>query len=118
MNTDKYKNQLEEEKKILLSELSRMGKNIDPSTGTWEAVPEEMVEKEADENDMADRFEDYEKTSEEVRQLSGKLGDVNNALEKIANGSYGICETCGKMIEEDRLEANPSARTCKEHMNG
>jgi RNA polymerase-binding transcription factor DksA len=34
------------------------------------------------------------------------------------SGSYGKCEVCGKAIEADRLEANPAAPTCKEHMNG
>ena len=41
---------------------------------------------------------------------------VDEALEKIEKGTYGICETGGEKIEEDRLEANPSARTCKAHM--
>jgi RNA polymerase-binding transcription factor DksA len=45
--------------------------------------------------------------------LEKRLADVENALNKIDGGSYGICEVCGNKIEEDRLEANPAARTCK-----
>jgi len=41
-----------------------------------------------------------------------------DALEKIKLGTYGICEICGNHIEEERLQANPSARTDKAHMNG
>ena len=117
MNTDTYKTKLEDEKRVLVSELSKLGKNIDPEAGKWEAVPEEMVEMEADENDLADRFEDYEKNSEEVRALSARLREVAGALGRIKAGTYGVCEKCGKRIEEDRLEANPAAKTCKEHMN-
>lgn len=117
MNTDTHKQKLEEEKKVLITELSSKGKNIDPATGDWEAVPEKMDEMEADENDLADRFEDYEKNSEEVRALEGRLRDVNDALKKITEGKFGVCEKCGNPIEEDRLAANPAARTCKECMN-
>ena len=35
----------------------------------------------------------------------------------IAAGTYGTCEVSGEQIEEDRLEADPAARTCKAHMN-
>jgi len=36
-------------------------------------------------------------------------------LKKIEDGTYGICEVGGEEIPEDRLDANPSARTCIEH---
>ena len=118
MDTHIYKTKLEEEMKILIAELSSMGKNIDPEADGWEAVPEKMEEMEADENDLADRFEDYEKNSEEVRELDARLREVHNALKKIEAGTYGTCEVCHARIEEDRLLANPAARTCKEHMQG
>lgn len=40
------------------------------------------------------------------------LKDIDNALDKIENGSYGICEECEEKISEKRLEANPVARYC------
>jgi DnaK suppressor protein len=40
------------------------------------------------------------------------LKDIDNALDKIENGSYGICEECDEKISEKRLEANPVARYC------
>jgi RNA polymerase-binding transcription factor DksA len=36
---------------------------------------------------------------------------------QIEKGAYGTCKICGEKIEEDRLEANPAAQTCKLHMN-
>ncbi len=40
------------------------------------------------------------------------LEQVNDALHKIENGTYGICEQCGKKISIKRLEAKPWARYC------
>lgn len=40
------------------------------------------------------------------------LMDIDNALDKIKNGTYGICEECEEKIIEKRLEANPVARYC------
>ncbi|ADL07775.1 TraR/DksA C4-type zinc finger protein [Thermosediminibacter oceani] len=40
------------------------------------------------------------------------LMKVNRALEKIEEGSYGICENCGNPIEEERLDVVPYASLC------
>ena len=37
---------------------------------------------------------------------------VTAALERIADGSYGVCENCGEEIAEGRLEAIPEATRC------
>jgi len=114
MNTDQIKQKLEEEKVLLEGELGSLGR-VD-KTGDWEATPEVQSAPEADENDLADRAEDFEERSSTLNVLESRLSDVNIALDKIAKGSYGKCENCGNPIEEDRLEANGSARTCKSCM--
>jgi RNA polymerase-binding transcription factor DksA len=40
------------------------------------------------------------------------LADVDAALARIAAGSYGYCEHCGRTVTRDRLLARPTARTC------
>ena len=40
------------------------------------------------------------------------LKQVDEALHKIRQDTYGLCETCGEMISERRLEALPFARLC------
>jgi DnaK suppressor protein len=45
-------------------------------------------------------------------QLSENLADVERALQKMEDGSYGRCERCGKEIGEARLEAMPSTPYC------
>lgn len=46
------------------------------------------------------------------RNLS-KLEEINAALDRISNGSYGICDATGKKIEKERLEAIPYTRYSK-----
>src|SRR5579883_1394460 len=45
------------------------------------------------------------------------LAEVDAALERIDNGSYGLCETCHDPIEADRLEGNPLIRFCLDHLS-
>ena len=50
-----------------------------------------------------------------VEQLEAEIGDLDAALRKIDDGTYGVCEICGRDIEPERLEAVPGTRTCIEH---
>ena len=45
-------------------------------------------------------------------QLREALDEVEHALAKFDEGTYGRCETCGEPISEARLEAKPAARYC------
>jgi DnaK suppressor protein len=47
-----------------------------------------------------------------ARELEAMLGDVDRALEKVEEGTYGICDRCGTLIPEVRLEARPWAVLC------
>ncbi|MEU6137660.1 TraR/DksA C4-type zinc finger protein [Nocardioides sp. NPDC047086] len=47
-----------------------------------------------------------------VRQACRHLDEVEAALDRLTEGTYGICEICGQPISEGRLEARPVARTC------
>ena len=47
--------------------------------------------------------------SENVKDL---LNRVNEALDRIENGTYGICEMCEEPIAEERLKALPYANLC------
>jgi len=44
--------------------------------------------------------------------LRDTLGEVERALDKLGQGSYGRCEDCGQPIDPLRLEAKPAARYC------
>jgi DnaK suppressor protein len=50
-----------------------------------------------------------------IRDRERKLiGKIKEALERIETGSYGICESCGEEISEERLEARPVTTLCIE----
>ena len=48
--------------------------------------------------------------------LAGLLREVDAALERMAKGSYGLCETCHDPVEQDRLLADPLVRYCLDHL--
>jgi RNA polymerase-binding transcription factor DksA len=119
MNTEHFKQKLIEEKKRLETELGRIsaheeGKEVPAET--WEATKTLEIDP-ADDTELADSFEELSTNQGIVSNLEKQLKDVDAALEKIGAGNFGICEIGGELIEEDRLEANPAARTCKAHMN-
>lgn len=41
-----------------------------------------------------------------------ELADIDHALARIVDGSYGICRNCGKRITVARLDARPTAELC------
>lgn len=47
-----------------------------------------------------------------ARELEAMLRDVERALAKIEDGTYGICDRCGRLIPEERLEARPWSVLC------
>lgn len=48
--------------------------------------------------------------------FAGLLREVDSALERMAKGSYGLCETCHESVEEDRLMADPLVCYCLDHL--
>jgi RNA polymerase-binding protein DksA len=49
--------------------------------------------------------------------LQDSLRDIENALQRIEKGTYGVCKYCGKEINEKRLLARPVASACIECKN-
>lgn len=116
MDTNSFKEKLSAEQVLLEDELKNIARFND-ETGQWEAMPNTDMINESDDNDAADRFEDFEERTSMVRTLQDRLSDIKNALSKIDAGNFGMCETGGDHpVEKDRLEANPAARMCKKHM--
>jgi len=115
LDKKKIKEKLEKERDVLLEGLRDMGK-LNTETNEWEATPEELSAPESDQNDMADRFENFEARSSMIRTLEPRLNNILKVLKGLNRESFGKCEICKKDIESARMEANPAARTCKEHL--
>ena len=117
INTDAFKTQLEKELSDITVDLQELGIHNPQVKEDWIAVPKDVETQEADENVAADRAEDWLERTATLSALEKRYNNIIKALNKIEAGSYGICEICNAPIEEDRLEANPTARTCKAHIN-
>ncbi|MEX0931480.1 MAG: TraR/DksA C4-type zinc finger protein [Candidatus Paceibacterota bacterium] len=117
MDTEKYKKLLTEEKETLVAELQTVGRVNPDNPLDWEPVPPKNDGEFADANDRGDNMEGFEENSAILKQLEIRLNNVQDALKRIEDGTYGICEISKEEIEEDRLSANPAARTCKKHIN-
>lgn len=113
-NTTEMKAALEAEKLKLESSLAEHG-HFDPETKNWVgSAPTESAEG-ADPNVTADTMEELGTNSAITEELEERYKNVIRALEKIEAGTYGVCEVGGEAIPEDRLRANPAARTCVAH---
>jgi len=99
-------NRLEHFKQLLLSDLQLHARHV----GEEQARALEIDNDDAKSSDQAIR--------DVIQELALKLGDressavaeIDQALMRMKEGSYGLCVRCGKAIEERRLEAVPTAR--------
>ena len=62
--------------------------------------------------DLGTETFEREKDFSLLEQLEAELDDLDRALRKLDEGTYGICEACGEPIPAERLEAVPGARLC------
>jgi DnaK suppressor protein len=94
-------------KKLLLAELRRHAQNI----GEDQAAAIDAVSDEAKDNgDLSMRAVIQELALKMGDHESQMVADIDQALLRMKEGSYGICIRCGKTIDERRLEAIPTAR--------
>jgi YteA family regulatory protein len=113
MNRNKlmyYKNKLMEEKNNLEKSLKRLNdeekKSFKDSTGDLSSY----------DNHPADQgSETFEREMDLglADNIKGSLKEIADALKRIKTGEYGICQSCGKKISEDRLNVIPYTNFCE-----
>ncbi len=62
-------------------------------------------------SDVAENVE-HDRTFAMRKQVSRSIIEIRKTLTRIKLGKYGICASCGKMIDTDRLAVNPTAEFC------
>jgi DnaK suppressor protein len=67
-----------------------------------------------DEAEQGTAIFERERDESILRHVDMQLDDVDHAVERLALGTYGICEACGRPMDSDRLLARPAARFCVE----
>lgn len=118
IDIEQLKAKLEEERQSLEGELASVGRRNPKNPSDWEPTPDAVEVAPGDQSELADKMEDFEDRAAVEVELENRLAEVNQALLRIAAGTYGRCETGSEPIEAERLLANPAARTCIKHRNG
>ena len=109
LDLEYYSRLLQQEKDSLLSFMAQegMGKHV--------SLKDSIEELSLIDNHPADTgselFERSKDLSLHEKRLRN-LQDIESALERIANGSYGFCLRCAQQIDRERLESLPSASYC------
>ncbi len=82
-------------------------RNMPESSGNLSNVPLHMA-------DVGTENYDQEFTMSLIENDQDTLGQIHDALGRIADGTYGKCEECGQPIAKPRLQALPYTRHCIE----
>ena len=94
---------------ILKEERAKTEKNI----GIIESEVNTMADKDevGDDADIAALRIDFATDKEIIRHLTDKISEIDAALARIQDGTYGVCKKTSKAIPVERLMANPLAQT-------
>ncbi len=100
------RSRLESEQRRLTEELEQLQDSARPTDERREGSPFGKREEEATES-----FE-LEKRLALEKRIRDQLAEVEHALAKFEEGTYGLCDECGQPIDPARLEALPQANLC------
>lgn len=112
-----HKKILETELAEILIELNKIGSQNPNDSSGWSVKNPEFDIAPGDENEAGDKNEELHINAIILDELTTRYRNIEIALKKIEDNDYGACEVCKEPIEEDRLQANPAARTCKKHLS-
>lgn len=112
MDSDAAREHLTAERERLTEVKTGIG---DPSDETENESIGELSDMDQHQADTGTETFDRERDLSILEQVEAELADVERALQRLDEGTYGNCEACGEPIEEERLEALPAARFCLKH---
>jgi len=116
LEIEKFKELLEVERDRLRGDLKR----LDDRAAGRDRLHSEPVGQDFDEpgGDAATETVERAQSIALGASLRELYEEVNAALAKIENGTYGTCDSCGKQITKKRLNALPWATLCKDCRSG
>lgn len=106
---------IEEFNRLLLVERKRLRDELSEMVEHQLKTEEKPVADAANEDDLVDvATETFEREKELALEstVQGMLEMVEEALQRVRDGTYGVCDGCGKPIDGNRLRAIPYARLC------
>lgn len=105
----KIKEQLVSKKKMIISQLQKFAKRNTKVKDDFKTNFPNLGDHQ-DEN--AIEVSDYESKLSVEHDLESELKNIEGALKKTSEDTYGICSSCGKKIDPRRLEIMPEATLC------
>ena len=102
------KNELEDLRQDLIERREDLQRRINEEN---EKIDENKSEN-LDPGTLAQDYNFRQRISSIVDRYELEIIEINNALRRIEEGSYGICENCGETIPIERLRAMPQAKLC------
>ncbi|MFP5316783.1 MAG: TraR/DksA C4-type zinc finger protein [Acidimicrobiia bacterium] len=108
MDVQHARERLEEEQARLQQMRDTFGENEESendSIGELSALDQHQA-------DLGTETFEREKDLSILENVEAELADIEHALARIGDGTYGTCEACGKPIGEERLEVMPATRLC------
>ena len=116
MDTNKYKKELQKEKDNLTKLISNMQDNTlfgnTQNTTSERYSSGELSSYDNHLGDMGTEVFMQDMQNSLTNHEKGRLYQVDKALDRIENGTYGICEICKNHIDEDRLDLIPETDLC------
>ncbi|MFH1640020.1 MAG: TraR/DksA C4-type zinc finger protein [Chloroflexota bacterium] len=106
INFDIFRSQLEKEQKLLNDQMEQLEANVLTADEKRESTPFGKRDQGAVET------LELEKRLVMEKRIKSQLAEVERALRKFEEGTYGLCDACGKSIDPERLEALPQANLC------
>ena len=104
LDIKRLKTRVEEQRSMILSRMKRLRREDPFKTEDRSLIVEPGTD--------ASALFGHEQTVVLEEQLKGDLLEIERALSKIKDGTYGVCESCGKKIDSNRLSVKPASIYC------
>lgn len=107
---EELKDKLKDSKASLEKTLETFAKKDNLPEGDWDTIfPKNEG---SGMEDRADEVEEYSSLLPVEHALEVKLKNINDALKKMEENTYGECEKCKEKIPHERLSITPETKTC------
>lgn len=108
VDLDQVRSRLEDQRAVTIKRIAEMRAGFDGMVAASEGSNAD------DEHDPEGATIAFERSQlgALIAQAEHQLTEIEHAVMKISDGKYGVCESCGKQIAPERLDARPIARTC------
>ena len=108
---EEIRGRLEEERTRLQQIRQALAEEV-PETESERSMLSELSTVDQHPADVGTEMFERSKDLSIAEEVDAELADVDRAMQRLADGTYGVCEACGRPISPERLRAKPATRFC------